>query len=156
MSFKEAYLAGILIGLIWDYLKTHDLGIVTPGDCQIRFRIGLVRIPDVSFIPWSRIPGEVVPDEPIPRIIPTLTVEVLSRSNTPAEIDRKIRDYFSAGVKLAWVIDPRSETAGVYTSPTRSKELSSTGTLDGGKVLPGFKLPLADLFAATRRRKKSP
>ena len=156
MSFKEAYLAGILIGLIWDYLKTHDLGIVTPGDCQIRFRIGLVRIPDVSFIPWSRIPGEVVPDEPIPRIIPTLTVEVLSRSNTPAEIDRKIRDYFSAGVKLAWVIDPRSETARVYTSPTRSKELSSTGTLDGGKVLPGFKLPLADLFAATRRRKKSP
>ena len=56
--------------------------------------------------------------------------------------------------KLFWVIDPRAKTAKVYTSAKRFKELDAAGTLDGGKVLPGFKLPLADLFAATRRRKK--
>ena len=44
----------------------------------------------------------------------------------------------------------------MYTSAKRGKELDETGTLDGGRVLPGFKLPLADLFAATRRRKKKP
>jgi hypothetical protein len=53
-----------------------------------------------------------------------------------------------------WLIDPQSETAKVYTSAKRSKPFDAAGTLDGGKVLPGFKLALADLFAATKPRKK--
>ncbi len=87
-------------------------------------------------------------------MIPTLAVEVLSKSNTKAEIDRKLRDFFSAGVKLAWVIDPKARTTKVHTSAARFKELGPDGVLDGGRVLPGFKLALADLFAATKRRKK--
>jgi Uma2 family endonuclease len=156
MSFKEGFLAGYILRQIGNYLDGNNLGIVAPGDSQIRFRIGLVRIPDVSFIPWTRIPGDEVPDEPIATVIPTLTVEVLSRSNTPAEMDRKIAEYFDAGVKLVWIIDPRDETARVHTGPARSKELDRTGTLEWGRVLPGFRLPLAELFASTRRRGDKP
>jgi len=83
-------------------------------------------------------------------------VEVLSPTNTRAEIDRKLGELFGVGCKLAWVIDPKTRTAKVYTSAKRFKELDKGGTLDGGRVLPGFKLPLADLFAAARRRKKKP
>ncbi len=81
-------------------------------------------------------------------------IEMVNRWVTAAEIERKMRDYFAAGVRLGWVIDPKTRTAKVYTSAKRGKDLDATGTLDGGNVLPGFKLPLADLFAATRPRKK--
>ncbi len=154
MSFKEGNLAGVILVRIGNYLLTNDLGIVVPGDSQIRFRIGLVRIPDVSFVPWSRFPDDEIPDDPIGGQIPTLAVEVLSKSNRPAEIDRKIADYFTAGVKLVWVVEPRDCTARVYTAATKFKALDETGTLDGRRVLPGFKLPLAELFAATKRRKR--
>ncbi len=156
MSLKEGFLAGLVLAALWRYLGENDLGVVVPGDSQIRLRLGLVRIPDVSFVPWSRIPGDEVPDEPIASVVPALAVEVLSRSNRAAEIDRKLREYFASGVKLVWVIDPRAEAARVYTSATRSREVAAGGALDGGRVLPGFKLPLADLFAATRRRKRKP
>jgi Uma2 family endonuclease len=156
MSFKEGVLAGYILHKIHGYLEENDLGIVAPGDSQIRFRLGLIRIPDVSFVPWSRMPGEQVPDEAVASVIPTLTVEVRSRGNTDAEIDRKLAEYFGCGVKLAWVIDPREETAKVYTSAARFRELAADGVLEGGRVLPGFKLPLADLFATTRPRKKKP
>jgi Uma2 family endonuclease len=87
-------------------------------------------------------------------VAPGLAIEVLSPTNTKAEIARKLRELFTAGCKLAWVIDPESRTAKVHTSAARFKELGPDGILDGGRVLPGFKLALADLFAATKRRKK--
>jgi Uma2 family endonuclease len=88
-------------------------------------------------------------------IAPALAVEVLSPTNTKAEIDRKLRELFVAGIKLAWVINPDTRRAKIYTSAKRFKEIDETGTLEGGKVLPGFTLPLAKLFAATRQRKKT-
>jgi Uma2 family endonuclease len=86
------------------------------------------------------------PDEPIPQMAPDLVVEVLSPSNTPAEMARKRGEYFRSGVRLLWEIDPRTRTVRVYTSETAVGELSAADTLDGGAVLPGFTLPLAQLF----------
>jgi Uma2 family endonuclease len=80
-------------------------------------------------------------------VIPNLVVEVLSESNTRAEIAGKLKEYFFAGVQLVWVIDPRARTAATYTAPDEKTDISAAGTLDGGKVLPGFVLPLAALFA---------
>ena len=78
---------------------------------------------------------------------------MLFRSNTPAEIERKLAEYFEAGCRLAWIVDPKSHTADVYTSPTDFLHLRPSQSLDGGEVLPGFKLPLKELFASTRRRR---
>ena len=87
------------------------------------------------------------PRAPITEIAPDLTVEVLSKGNTRAEMARKRREYFASGTRLVWEVNPRRRTVTVYTSPTASTRLTETDTLTGGDVLSGFKLPLAELFA---------
>ena len=74
----------------------------------------------------------------------------MSEGNSRREIDRKRREYLAAGSRLVWVIDPRTRTAEVFADPSRPNEMVLVRTeeeLDGGDVLPGFRLRLADLFA---------
>jgi Uma2 family endonuclease len=154
MGARESLLALFIGRLIGNYLEDHDLGVVLGSDGMMRLRPRLVRIPDVAFISWNQIPSGEFPSKPIPDLYPDLAVEVLSDINTPAEIDRKLHEYFDAGCRLAWIINPKTKTADVYTSPTDRRHLRSTQSLDGGDVLPGFKLSLKELFASTRRRKR--
>jgi Uma2 family endonuclease len=150
MGTVEAILSNYLSSLLWNFVKAHNLGIIMGGDGGVRLMPGNVRYPDVSYIPWELVP-ENPDDEKIWHVTPALSVEVLSESNTEKEIDRKLKDLFSTGCKLAWIIDPRTKSAKVHTTAKRFKELDEKGILDGGKVLPGFKLPLAALFSATKR-----
>jgi Uma2 family endonuclease len=78
---------------------------------------------------------------------PDLAVEVISDSNTKAEIDRKIGEYFRSGSKLVWVFDPNKDATEVYTSAEDVVRLAPTHVLSGDPVLPGFRLSLAELFA---------
>ena len=94
------------------------------------------------------MPGRKLPAEPIPLLAPDLAVEVLSKSNTKSEIDRKLHEYFAAGTRLAWVIDPKKRIARAYISPRRSKRITERQSLDGGSVLPGFVLPLHEVLKA--------
>ena len=100
---------------------------------------------DVAFVSQDRLPGRPLP--PILDLSADLAVEVLSPSNTKAEIARKLHEYFEGGTRLAWIVDHRAGTVRVHTSPTEFVTLTAADTLDGGAVLPGFALPLADLFA---------
>jgi Uma2 family endonuclease len=157
MGTQESLLAVVIARLVGNFVDERDLGIVLGADGMLRLMPGLVRIPDVSFIPWENIPGEkVTGDKAIESYVPDLAVEVLSRTNTKKEIDRKLRDYFLTGTCLAWVVQPRTQTATVYTSPTDIHRVTRNGVLDGGEVLPGFSLRLTDLFARTARRRKRP
>lgn len=154
MGSHEGALSGYIHGMLFVYLQIHDSGLVLGGDGAVRIAPGNVRYPDVSYLPWDRVPDD-PRAEAIWTAVPLFAVEVLSRNNTAAEIDRKLRELFAGGCKLAWVIDPVAESAEVYTSATKSKTVVRTGALDAGKVLPGFKLSLTDLFdAADKRRKK--
>ncbi|AWM38324.1 hypothetical protein GobsT_35470 [Gemmata obscuriglobus] len=155
MGTFESFLGIHIARLIGNHVEANDLGVVTGEAGFIRLGQDHVRAPDVTFIPWSEFPNDEVPqDEAFWSVAPGLIVEVLSPGNTTAEIDRKLAEFFKAGCKLAWTIDPRAKTAMVYTSAKSFKELDETGTLDGGKVLPGFTLSLAELFASTQRGKK--
>ena len=107
---------------------------------------GRVRIPDVAFYAWNRFPDGRIPDAPIPAIAPDLAVEVLSPSNTIKEMALKRVDYFAAGVRLVWEVDPKTRTVAVYTGPKRHRVLGETDTLGAGDVLPEFTLPVRDLF----------
>ena len=62
-------------------------------------------------------------------------------------MQRKLREYFEAGVRLVWFVDPRARLATVYTSLEQSTKVDSTGELTGGEVLRGFTIKLAELFA---------
>jgi Uma2 family endonuclease len=106
-----------------------------------------VRIPDVAFASWSRFADGKIPKQPVPALVPDLVAEVLREGNTPAEMERKLDDYFRAGVHLVWLVECDKRAVTVYTSRTDCEMLDASATLTGGEVLPGFELPLADLFA---------
>jgi Uma2 family endonuclease len=151
MGYSESQLEVWLIYLLQAFAQPRNLGLVTGADGTVRLMAGLVRIPDVAFTSWDRIPGRRRPTAPIPALVPDLAVEVLSISNTPAEMARKRLDYFTAGVRLVWEIDPDARIVSVYTDVDAVRVLTVADTLDGADVLPGFTLALCDLFAELDR-----
>jgi Uma2 family endonuclease len=152
MGYVESGLAGFLMVILNGFVLSRNLGIVTGEAGTVELMEGLVRIPDVAFTSWDRLPGRRYPTAPIPRLAPNLAIEVLSRSNTPAEMAVKRQNYFTAGVELVWEIDPATRTVVVYTSPNQSTTLGPTDILDGGSVVPGFSLPIQQLFAELNRQ----
>jgi Uma2 family endonuclease len=152
MASFESLLAFVLGYFLLRFLDEHDLGVVLGGDGFLRLFPGQVRAPDVSFISWKRMPNQEFPTEAIASLAPDLAVEILSPSNTEAEMRRKLRDYFHAGGKLVWIVDPGARTVRVHTSPRRSTLLTEDDTLTGGKVLPGFRLPIRTWFERASRR----
>ena len=141
---------GVLMEKAMGY-KRHRLGEVTGADGAMRLMPGLVRIPDIAFISRRNLPRKGEPRHPIPDLAPDLAVEILSKANTKAEMKRKLREYFEAGVRLVWLIDPRTRPALVHTSTKASTKLVEGQSLDGGDVLPGFAVPLAELFECLDR-----
>ena len=154
VGYFESRLALVLGYYIELFLDRHDLGIVLGADGAVRLMPGLVRIPAVSFLSWDKFPNRELPVEPIPDLAPDLAVEVLSEGNTPEEMRRKLREYFQAGVRLVWLIDPATQSAEVYTSPRKKRIITSGQVIDGGSVLPGFGLRLQELFTRAGRQRK--
>ncbi len=146
MGFDESRIAGIIITHLNLFVLPRKLGVVTGESGTIRLFPGLVRIPDVAFASWDCFPDGKQPKTPIPHIAPDLAVEVLSKGNTKREIARKLREYFEAGVKLVWLVDSKTKTVRVYTGVDQFVQLNEDQTLDGGDVLPGFSVPIAELF----------
>jgi Uma2 family endonuclease len=150
MGVQEAFLAGALLKYLAIFVDERDRGFVTPSDGTFRLMPRLVRLPDVAYVSWDRVPERMVPSEPIPDLVPNLAVEVLSKSNTKAEMQRKLKEYFLVGVELVWFVDPVKRRVQVFTSPDESRVVTEDDTLDGGAVLPGFRLPLRTLFARVK------
>lgn len=155
MGYLEACLAMELGFLLRLFLEKHNLGVVAGADGALRILPEQVRIPDVSFITWQRLPDRKLPKEPVPALAPDLAVEILSEGNTEAEMQRKLRDYFTAGVRLVWYIDARTRTATAYTAVDQPSEIDADGCLSGGEVLPGFEVALKELFARAERSDKA-
>jgi Uma2 family endonuclease len=149
MESYESYIAATLIRLLGNFVVAHDLGIVAGADGMMRLAPGLVRIPDVSFVSWEKLPGRRLPRQIIPDLVPDLAVAVLSEGNTPREMARKLDEYFSLGVRLVWLVHPLTESTEVYTSRHQSTVLDKSATLEDGVILPGFTLPLSALFPAS-------
>jgi len=156
-STKFAFLA------LHEWVVSHQLGVVNfeatftlsePGDpnwvtgsftpdvmfiAAARFEAYTARIPD-----YKRRPYFIVPD---------VVVEVISPTDRATDILEKITAYRTMGVRLLWVIYPRSRTAFVYTPDSdtvttiRLDAAHPDAALDGSDVLPGFALKLADVLA---------
>jgi Uma2 family endonuclease len=155
VGIRESCLAALLIRLLGTFVEAEDRGLVTAPDGVLRLAPGLVRIPDVAFISWARLPRREFPDDPLPDLVPDLAVEVLSENNTRAEMQRKLKDYFLAGVQLVWYVDPVGRAVSVYTAPDEFTRLGEGETLDGGAVLPGFAVPVRQLFARVSRQRRT-
>jgi Uma2 family endonuclease len=147
MAYNESTLAIFLSEMLNAFVRTRNLGLVSGAAGTMRLFPGLVRIPDVAFASWDRLPGRRRSKAKIPDLAPNLAVEVLSESNTKAEMKRKRHDYFSSGVQLVWLADPETRTVDVYTSEKKFTRLTEADVLDGGAVLPGFQLSVGKWFA---------
>jgi Uma2 family endonuclease len=131
------------------HLKSHDQGHLAT---ETLFNMGIPanrnRRPDIAFVSYLRWAKERKQDrdENAWPVVPNLGVEVVSPTDDAAELVDKIEEYFKAGVELVWVVYPHQSMVYIYESLTAVRGLTRSDTLDGGKVLPGFKLPLAELF----------
>lgn len=146
MGYSESLVAAFLIQVLRTFAESAGLGIVAAPDGMMRIGIGLVRMPDVSVVLWDRLPGRKIPREPIPTLAPDLAVEVLSVSNTAAEMDRKVAEYFSAGSSRVWLVDPIAKSVRVYSSPSVSVLLTGEDFVTGEPVLPGFRISVSEIF----------
>jgi Uma2 family endonuclease len=145
---REIEIATILGGYLFYFARVNRLG---RSLVEFNFRINvendLQRRPNVAFVSHSRWPfHRRVPDVPVWEMVPDLAVEVISPSHTAFEVQKKIHDYFEAGVARVWVVYPDQAEVYVYASPTQIQVLQAGQELDGGDLLPGFRLPLALLF----------
>jgi Uma2 family endonuclease len=152
MAYRESLFALFLARILLEFVEPRNLGLVSGADGTMKLFGGLVRIPDVAFASWDRIPGRVIPKEPVPSLTPDLVIEVLSESNTPAEMERKRGEYFDSGVRLIWEADLELRVVTVFTLEGNVTILDATRTLDGGDVLPGFTLPLDGVFSKLDQR----
>jgi Uma2 family endonuclease len=74
-------------------------------------------------------------------------VEILSPDHRSGRLDEKLRDYFSAGVQVVWVVDPEKRRVLVHKSPSDVAVLDERQILTDEDLLPGFSLPLSELFS---------
>ena len=138
-------------GNFYEYLKAfvkgRKLGRVAVGEVGIYVRRNpdTVRAADVVFISNERH-AQRVHTRGFLDVTPELVVEILSPDDRMGDMIRKLRDYFEAGVKLAWVADPETKTVYAYRSMTDVREFKETDTLIGDDVLPGFSVSVASLF----------
>jgi Uma2 family endonuclease len=149
VGWNEGVVGMAIAGPLREFAKTHKLGVVAGADATLRMRGGNTRLPDAVFVAWSSMPGGRMPQESVPMLPPDLVVEVLSESNTRAEMSIKRREYFESGAKLVWEVDPVARTASIYrpANPDQADVRTEAQDLDGENVLPGFRLPLREVFA---------
>jgi Uma2 family endonuclease len=104
-------------------------------------------VPDVAYVAKEHLPTDLADLFETFRRAPDLAVEVLSPDQPAGPFAAKIRFCLRHGVRLLWVVDPEGGTVRVFTPDDDERLLVPGDTLDGGDVLPGFSLPVADIFA---------
>lgn len=111
-----------------------------PGDLE------RMRGPDVSFVSEAKVRAHPDPER-LFRCTPDLAIEIDIASQRKPGGEQRIADYLKAGVRLIWAIHPRTRTANVYRADGTSRKLREHDVLDGEDVVPGFQLPLTELFS---------
>lgn len=105
----------------------------------------LLRIPDASFISWGRLPNREVPEGYI-EVPPDLAGEVVSPHDRADDVHDKVHEYLEAGTRLVWVCWTRRRMVTVHEADRPILELSPDDYLDGGDVLPGFRVRVGMIF----------
>ena len=136
------------VHFLFAYVDAHDLGLVVGADAAFLFERGpdIVRVPDAAFVRADRLP----PRDQWPRVsrvLPDLAIEVVLPNDEPAEIADKVAFYLAHGVPLVWVAYPATRRVAVHRSGQEATWLGVDEVLDGEDVVPGFRLPVADVFS---------
>ncbi len=129
------------------FVRTQNLGVVMAGEVGVftARNPDTVRAADVLFLSHER-DARRVRRQGFLDVAPELTVEILSPTDRPDQVRRKLDEYFAAGVLQVWVIDPASSTVRIDHGSGEPQSLAPGAVLTGGDLLPGFELPVDDIF----------
>jgi Uma2 family endonuclease len=128
-----------------NYLRGSGVGELLLSENLFALSALTRRAPDAAIILGDR--SAELWDAKVIHIIPEIVVEVLSPSETTPKIHRKLKQYFAVGVKEVWLVDPEAREAEIWTGPTLPEHTLTEGDMLVSALLPGFALPLKDLFA---------
>jgi Uma2 family endonuclease len=141
----HCYTTAQIVYFVARYLEDHPIGVVLTETGYVTQRDpDSVRGPDASFTTNER--SKAWPRRGYPDFTPDLAVEVRSPSNRDSEIEKKIGEYFGRGTRLVWLADPKKRTVTVYPKDALAYVVSGSESLDGGDVLPGFRVAVNKLF----------
>ena len=144
---RHGVIAAKLGYFLSDFVRRHSFGIVAAQDTG--FKIGrepdTVRAPDVAFVAMAR--SDRIPARGYAELAPDIVAEVLSPDDTAAEVLAKVADWLAAGTRLVWLVDPLRSEVRVYRADGSLSILASEQALDGEDALPGFRCPVAQIFA---------
>jgi Uma2 family endonuclease len=145
-GFEHCGIAARITAYLDTYVRRQALGRIVTGEPGFVLFDDppTVRAPDVAFVVRDRLPKD---PRGFPRLAPDLAVEIVSPSNILSEIQDKVFDYLDAGTRLVWVVEPRGRTVTVYRSREEIGILTPSQEIDGGEVLPGFRVEVSELFA---------
>ena len=129
------------------FVRTQNLGVVMAGEVGVftTRNPDTVRAPDVLFLSHERDALR-TRREGFLEVAPDLVVEILSPTDRSDAVRRKLQEYFAAGVRMAWVIDPATRTVSVHRSGGEPRSVTAGEVIAGEDVLPGFELPVDDVF----------
>lgn len=148
MAVYSVWIANRLVRFLANFAEERLGWAITEALFHLPAPINRDRRPDIAFVSYQRWPKEkpMPPTDDAWDVVPNLVVEVVSPSDNINELEQKIVEYFRVGVQLVWVVHPTGNKIHVYQSPTQISGLAKHETLDGGSVVPGFRLPLSELF----------
>jgi len=145
-GLRHGWVSAELVAALHAFVREHRLGRVATNDPGFILHRDpdTVRAPDVAFIAAARVPDDA---SGFAALAPDLVAEVVSPNDRASEVTEKALDWLAAGVRLVWVIDPGTRIATVYRQGGDALLLIGDAALDGEDVLPGFRLPLPELFS---------
>lgn len=145
-GFEHGEIAMLIGESLSAHVRTHGLGKVLAAETGfiLRRKPDTVRAADVAFIRQERVKKTTTYFEGAP----DLAVEVISPNDAYTEVDEKVDDWLRAGTQIVIVVNPRNRTAKIHRSLTEFTPVDINGSLDGGIVVPGWSLPLRDLFVS--------
>lgn len=145
-GFEHGQVSIRVASLLSAFVRPRGLGVVT-GETGFRLAADpdTVRAPDAAFVAADRLPPRDQRRGYL-RLAPDLAVEVLSPDDRPRAVAAKTRAWLAAGVRILWVIDPVARRVTVHAPGQPAVEAGPGDALDGGEALPGFVLPVGDLF----------
>ena len=133
--------------LLSAYVRQKRLGIVgVEGGFRLRREPDRVLAPDLHFICKERLAKEGITPK-FADYPPDLAVEVLSPDDTATATQKKVEEYLARGVPLVWIVDPANQRVTVYRSLQDITILIPEEELDGGQVIPGFRIKVGEIFA---------
>jgi Uma2 family endonuclease len=146
-GFRHGRIAIKLSTNLDQHVTNHNLGVVCAAETGFKLAStpDVVRAPDVAFIRQERV-EEVGNVEGYWPGAPDLAVEVVSPSDTYTEVQEKVFDWLEAGTRMVIVVMPRRRVVAVYRSLTEIVMLTENDALDGGDIVPGWTMPVRDLF----------